>query len=174
MSSAYHPQSDGQTERVNQCLETFLRCFVHACPTHWSQWLSMAEYRYNTSSHSALGRSPFEVLYGFPPRHLGVPSSSAALPELSHWLEERELMHQLVKQHLLRAQARTSAKRTSAARNAHCPSVTWYSSNCSQCRHQGRARMRRSRAQAGERPKPTYINSKFYSPLDIISKLIRR
>lgn len=32
MSSSYHPQTDGHTERVNQCLETFLRCFVHACP----------------------------------------------------------------------------------------------------------------------------------------------
>lgn len=37
MSSSYHPQSDGQTERVNQCLETFLRCFVHACPSQWSR-----------------------------------------------------------------------------------------------------------------------------------------
>lgn len=44
MSSAYHPQTDGQTERVNQCLETYLRCFVHACPTKWSSWLSLAKY----------------------------------------------------------------------------------------------------------------------------------
>jgi hypothetical protein len=35
MSSSYHPQTDGQMECVNQCLETFLRCFVHACPGKW-------------------------------------------------------------------------------------------------------------------------------------------
>jgi transposase InsO family protein len=44
MSSAHHPQMDGQTERVNQYLKTFLRCFVHACPTHWLKWLSLAEF----------------------------------------------------------------------------------------------------------------------------------
>jgi transposase InsO family protein len=59
MSSAYHPQTDGQTERVNQCMETFLRCFVHACPKQWFQWLHLAEFWYNSSWHSALGTSPF-------------------------------------------------------------------------------------------------------------------
>lgn len=67
MSSAYHPQTDAQTERVNQCMKTFLHCFVHACPKRWSAWLSLAEYWYNSSYHSTIGRSPFEALYGHSP-----------------------------------------------------------------------------------------------------------
>lgn len=78
MSSSYHPQTDGQMEHVNQCLETFLRCFMNACPSHWSHWLSLVEFWYNTSTHSALDRTPFEVLYGYPLRLLGVDVSTAA------------------------------------------------------------------------------------------------
>ena len=104
MSSAYHPQTDGQTKRVNQCMETYLHCFVHACPARWSSWLSLAEFWYNTSSHSALGRSPFEVLYGHAPCHFGIdPASVCAVPELSVWLLEREVVQNFIRQHLLRA-----------------------------------------------------------------------
>jgi hypothetical protein len=107
MSSAYHPQTDCQTERVNQCLETFLRCFVHACPKQWFHWLHLAEFWYNTSWHSALEDSPFQVLYGHSPKLFGVQAADACpVSELKDWLADRELMQQLIKQHLARAQDR--------------------------------------------------------------------
>lgn len=61
LSSSCHSQTDGQTEHINQCLKTFLCCFVHACPKKWHAWLPSAEYWYNTSFHSAFGCSPFEA-----------------------------------------------------------------------------------------------------------------
>lgn len=49
MSSGYHPQSDGQTDVVNRCLETYLRCFVGSQPKKWVDWLPWAERNYNSS-----------------------------------------------------------------------------------------------------------------------------
>lgn len=107
MSTAYHPQTDGQTERVNQCLEGYLRCFVHSCPTKWKDWLALAEFWYNTSYHSNLQLTPFEVLYGQKPRHLGIDVvESCAVPDLQEWLSQRKLMTQLLQQQLIRVQQR--------------------------------------------------------------------
>jgi transposase InsO family protein len=64
MNTPHHPQTDGQTERVNQSLECFLCCFITANPHHWTKWLSLCEFWYNTNWHSSLGKTPFEVLYG--------------------------------------------------------------------------------------------------------------
>jgi len=107
MSSAYHPQSDGQTERLNQTMETFLKCFVNACPSKWIHWISLAEYCYNSCPHSAIGRSPFEALYGYTPKHFGISAvDSVQMPELDDWVQNRQLMNELIKQHLSRAQLR--------------------------------------------------------------------
>jgi hypothetical protein len=107
MSSAYHPQSDGQTERVNQCMETYLRCFVGACPHKWVQWIYLAEYWYNVSWHSVVSMSPFQLLYGYQPWHFGVDLQDACpVVSLQEWLSEKRVMTQLVQQHLARAQLR--------------------------------------------------------------------
>jgi hypothetical protein len=107
LSSSYHPQSDGQTERVNQCLETYLRCFVHSCPRQWPMWLSLAEFWYNTCHHSSLGKSPFEVLYGHLPTQVGlVAAEQCEVPDLQQFLEDRQKVLQQVRMHLQRAQAR--------------------------------------------------------------------
>ncbi|XP_058003647.1 uncharacterized protein LOC131180062 [Hevea brasiliensis] len=69
-STAYHPQSDGQSERLNQSMEGYLRCLCYQAPHSWVKWLSLAEWWYNTSYHSALKLSPFEALYGYKPAPL--------------------------------------------------------------------------------------------------------
>jgi transposase InsO family protein len=98
LSSSYHPQTDGQTERVNQSLETFLCCFAQACPQRWAQWLSLVEYWYNTNWHSALNKSPFEILYNHPPCHFGlVPSDACAVTDLQQWLDERNTILALLR-----------------------------------------------------------------------------
>jgi len=94
MSSAYHPQTDGQTERVNQCMETFLRCFVSSCPAKWIEWIFLAEYWYNTTWHSSLHYSPFFVLYGHHPQHFGIfADSSVSSVHLDDWMKEKSMMN---------------------------------------------------------------------------------
>lgn len=104
LSSSYHPESDDQTERLNQSMETYLRCFVNACPSKWSSWLPLAEFWYNSTTHSAIGRSPFEASYGYSPRHFGIQAMDVVShAELGDWLQDRQVVSELIQQHLHRA-----------------------------------------------------------------------
>ena len=104
MSSARHPQSDAQTERVNQQIECYLRCFVSSHLSKWAKWLSLYEYWYNTNWHSATRTTPCEIVYGHAPRHFGIPSDAVIqFVYVQQWLDDRKVVFDSVRQHLLRA-----------------------------------------------------------------------
>jgi hypothetical protein len=63
-STAYHPQTNRQTERVNQILEDMLRMHVMHQPRKWEDYLPLVEFSYNNGYQTSLKMSPFEVLYG--------------------------------------------------------------------------------------------------------------
>jgi hypothetical protein len=63
-SSAYHPQTSGQTERVNQILEDMLRACVLVFSEKWDECLPLAEFSYNNSHQESIKMAPFEALYG--------------------------------------------------------------------------------------------------------------
>ena len=68
MSTAFHPQTDGQTERLNQTIEHFLRTYCNYEQDNWTEMLPMAEYAYNNSKHAATKITPFYANYGYEPR----------------------------------------------------------------------------------------------------------
>jgi hypothetical protein len=106
-STAYHPQTDGQTERVNQCLEMFLRCCIHETLRKWKAWLPLAELWYNSSFHSSLSCTPFRALYGYDSPVAAAPmlcsSDNKSVQEL---ITERQWFTGVIKQHLAAAQNR--------------------------------------------------------------------
>jgi len=64
LSTAYHPQTDRQTERINQEIGTFLRHYVNYQQDDWTEWLATAEFAYNDKKHVAIGKMPFELNFG--------------------------------------------------------------------------------------------------------------
>lgn len=82
MSSSYHPQTDRQSAVVNTCVKQYLRCFVVEKSHQWHKYLGLAKWNYNTSYHSTIQQTPFEVVYGRPPPSLANYMSGATQNEV--------------------------------------------------------------------------------------------
>jgi hypothetical protein len=90
MSTSFHPQTDGQTERVNQTIEAYLRSFINYEQDDWVDLMPTAEFAYNNSVTTATGISPFYANYGF---HPATTNAAAICPQnpaskiYSHWIK---------------------------------------------------------------------------------------
>ena len=65
LSTAFHPQTNGETERVNQELEQYLHVFCNFQADNWADLLPFMEFAHNAQAHSVMGKSPFEVWYKY-------------------------------------------------------------------------------------------------------------
>ncbi|XP_071929039.1 uncharacterized protein [Coffea arabica] len=106
-SSFYHSQSDGQSERLNQCLENYLRCMTGEFPSQWSKWLSLVERSYNSTYQSSLTLTPFEALFGYKPVPLPLgPYFDSMVLAATNMVQEISRISSSIKEHLAKAQQR--------------------------------------------------------------------
>ena len=104
-SSAYHPQSDGQTEVVNRCLESYLRCFASDKPKSWSGWLPWAEYWFNTTYNASTQMTPFKIVYGGdPPTLIHFQEDISVVEDVNVQLRLRNQCLDLLKENLEKSQ----------------------------------------------------------------------
>lgn len=114
MSSAFHPQSDGQTERANRTLEEYLRAYTGYQQDEWDRLLPLAEFAHNDSKQTSTGFTPFFLLYGHHP-HSPLMQRAANLDEVrapvaeDRFLRIAEALEQ-AKLNLIQAQQRQKAQ----------------------------------------------------------------
>ena len=100
ISSAYHPQTDGQTERTHRTIEQILRSFTLKHQNAWLDVLPLAEFSYNNSCHTSTSFSPFETVYGFSPL---TPPALVKSSSSEDWIAKINDIHALVTENLKNA-----------------------------------------------------------------------
>lgn len=106
-SSAYQPSTDGQTERINTPLESYLRAYINYEQDDWDDWLDLAEFAYNNSRHATMGVSPFYANYGRHPELTFKPEQDGTqltAPMAALHAEKMADLYDLVTNRILRAQ----------------------------------------------------------------------
>ncbi len=118
LSSGYHPQTNGQSERANQDLERVLRCVASAEPLTWSSKLAMVEYAHNSLPVSSMGLSPFQCCLGYQPPLFPSQESGAIVPSAHAFIRRCLRTWRLARQALIRTGERN---KTSADRHRSKP-----------------------------------------------------
>ncbi|KAK3513363.1 hypothetical protein QTP70_012342 [Hemibagrus guttatus] len=85
LSSGYHPQSNGQAERLNQEIGRFLRSYCNREQQHWSEFLPWAEYAQNSLTHSSTGLTPFQCVLGYQPPLFPWSGEPFDVPAVEEW-----------------------------------------------------------------------------------------
>lgn len=109
LSTAFHPETDGQTERANQTMEQYLRAFVSHQQDDWSRWLPMAEFAANNQQSETTQTTPFLAYTGYHPRcsfDLAPTNLSSNNPEALEHATKLHEIHDLVRAEILYAQAK--------------------------------------------------------------------
>ncbi|KAK3041025.1 hypothetical protein RJ639_026737 [Escallonia herrerae] len=119
MSSSYHPESDGQTERFNSMLEEYLRHFVSATQKNWVKLLDVAQLCSNSRKSSLIGKSAFEIVNGqqpLLPHTVNVPNAGKSLRAISfseEWRQNIDLAHSYLEKATRRMKKHTDKNRRS-------------------------------------------------------------
>jgi hypothetical protein len=106
MSTSFHPQTDGQTEKVNQSIELYVRTFCNYEQDDWYDLLPLAEYAYNNSVTSGNGLSPFYANYGYHPRTNWPTEEVVRNPASEAYVHYVTNVHELCKNGLKKTQER--------------------------------------------------------------------
>ncbi|WVZ75469.1 hypothetical protein U9M48_023517 [Paspalum notatum var. saurae] len=106
LSSAFRPQTDGQSEATNRIIGVYLRCLAGDRPRSWLKWLPWAEYCYNTAYQTALKTTPFRVVFGWdPPALMSYQPGLVRVAAVDKQLQQRDDFLLDIKDRLLQARS---------------------------------------------------------------------
>jgi hypothetical protein len=107
MSTAYHPQTDGATERVMQEIQAYLSIYCIANPSDWTSAISLLEFVHNSRPHADRKQSPFELIMGYQPRGTPqtfltskVPNLEERMERLVQWRKDAQLAHEIARERM--------------------------------------------------------------------------
>ena len=97
LSTAYHPEIDGQTERINAWVEQYLHIYINHRQSNWVKWLSITEFAYNQTSSSTTTFFPFLLNYGQQPQSGFAQKGKERNPAANEFIEEMKSTQQIAK-----------------------------------------------------------------------------